>query len=165
MDKSLISLKFIYTSLSANPFRIAITSTELSLQTFRLYGERFGGIESHYKDYKSGTFEILKSKIRDAKALGNLLIMLEIAQLLAIRIGLIVMETGRRRVLDWHWDRGLSLLQLGIREVKQICYNALMLPRLIPIPWGKIGPACASRKKREDLDKQVEFSKVTMFSF
>ena len=91
--------------------------------------------------------------------------MLEIAQLLAIRIGLIVIETGRRRVLDWHWDRGLSLLQLGIREVKQICHNALMLPTLIPIPWCKIRPACASRKKREDLDKQVEFSKVTMFSF
>jgi hypothetical protein len=56
-----------------------LTSTKLSLQTFRLYGERFGGIEPHYKDYKSGTFEILKSKIRDAKALGNLLMMLEIA--------------------------------------------------------------------------------------
>jgi Transposase DDE domain len=142
-----------------------LTSTHLSLQTFRLYGERFGGVEPHYKDYKSGTFDILKSKIRDAKALGNLLMMLEIAQLLAIRIGLIVIETEKRSVLDCHWDRGLSLLQLGIREVKRICYNALMLPRLVPIPWSKILPACASRKKREELDKQVEFSRVNMFSF
>jgi hypothetical protein len=142
-----------------------LTSTHLSLQTFRLYGERFGGIEPHFKDYKSGTFDILKSKIRDAKALGNLLMMLEIAQLLAIRMGLIVIETGKRGVLDWHWDRGLSLVQLGIREVKRICHNALKIPRLVPIPWCKIRPACASRKKREKLEKQVEFSKVSVFVF
>jgi hypothetical protein len=80
-------------------------------------------------------------------------------------MGLIVIETEKRGVLDWHWDRGLSLLQLGIREVKRICYNALMLPRLVPIPWSKIRPACASRKKREKLDKQVEFSRVNRFSF
>jgi hypothetical protein len=140
-----------------------LTSTHLSLQTFKLYGERFEGVEPHFKDYKSGIFDILKSKIRDAKALGNLLMMLEIAQLLAIRMGLIVIETEKRGLLDWHW--GLSLLQLGIREVKRICYNALKLPRLVPIPWCKIRPVCASRKKREKLDKQVEFSKVSVFSF
>jgi hypothetical protein len=43
-----------------------LTITKLSLQKFRLYGERFGGVEPHYKDCKSGTFDILKSKIRDA---------------------------------------------------------------------------------------------------
>jgi hypothetical protein len=142
-----------------------LTSTILSLQTFRLYGERFGGVEPHFKDYKSGTFDILRSKIRDASALGNLLMMLEIAQLLAIRMGLVVIETENRGVLDWHGDRGLSLLQLGIREVKRLCYNALRLPMLVPIPWCKIRPACASHKKREALDKRIQFSRVVTFSF
>jgi hypothetical protein len=137
----------------------------LSLQTFRLYGERFGGVEPHFKDYKSGIFDISKSKIRNAQALGNVLMMLEIAQLLAIRLGLVVIETETRSVLDWHGSRGLSLLQLGIREVKRLCYNALVLPIFAPIPWGKILPASASHKKRTQLDRRIQFSKVVTFCF
>jgi hypothetical protein len=57
-----------------------LTDTPLSLQTFQLYGKRFGGIEPRFKDYKSGTFDILRSKIRDAKALSNLLMMIEILE-------------------------------------------------------------------------------------
>jgi Transposase DDE domain len=142
-----------------------LTSTALSLQTFRLYGERFGGVEPHFKDYKSGTFDISKSKIRNAQALGKVLMMLEIAQLLAIRLGLVVIETETRTVLDWHGDRGLSLLQLGIREVKRLCYNALVFPLLAPIPWSKILPACASHRKRAQLDRRIQFSKVVTFCF
>jgi Transposase DDE domain len=94
-----------------------LTDTPLSLQTFQLYGKRFGGIEPRFKDYKSGTFDILRSKIRDAKALSNLLMMIEIAEILAIRLGLITIEKGSRSKIDWHGERGLSLLQLGIRTV------------------------------------------------
>jgi hypothetical protein len=142
-----------------------LTNTPLSLQTFQLYGKRFGGIEPRFKDYKSGTFEILRSKIRNAEALSNLLMMVEMAELLAIRLGLAVIETGRRYSIDWHGERGLSLLQLGIREVKRLCYNALLLPLFTPIPWSKILPVCASRKKRKKLDERIEFSKVVSFSF
>lgn len=142
-----------------------LTNTPLSLQTFQLYGKRFGGIEPRFKDYKSGTFEILRSKIRNAEALSNLLMMVEMAELLAIRLGLAVIETGRRYSIDWHGERGLSLLQIGIREVKRLCYNALLLPLFTPIPWSKILPVCASRKKRKKLDERIEFSKVVSFSF
>jgi hypothetical protein len=45
-----------------------ITDTPPSLQTFALYGQRFGGIEPHFKDYKSAAFKITRSKIRDAQA-------------------------------------------------------------------------------------------------
>ena len=54
------------------------------------------GPTPHYKDDKSGTFEILRSKIRNDRALSNLLMMVEIAQLLAIRLGLNMIETGSR---------------------------------------------------------------------
>jgi hypothetical protein len=56
------------------------------------YGQRFGGIEPRFKDYKSGTFDLLRSKIRDAQALSNLLMMVEIAEILAIRLGLLAIE-------------------------------------------------------------------------
>ena len=142
-----------------------LTNTPLSLQTFQLYGRRFGGIEPHFKDYKSGTFEILRSKIRNAQALSNLLMMVEIAQLLAMRLGLNTIETGQRSRLDWHSTRGLSLLQLGIRFVKSLLHQAQPLPLLTPFPWLQVLPASASRKKRKKLDKRIEFSKVILFSY
>jgi hypothetical protein len=144
-----------------------LTNTSLSLQTFQLYGKRFGGIEPRFKDYKSGTFEILRSKIRDAKALSNLLMMIEIAEVLAIRLGLNVIETRQRSQIDWHGARGLSLLQLGIRTIKSLCHRACAIPisLLTPIPWVKIPPACASLKKRAKLDRRIEFSKVVSFSY
>jgi Transposase DDE domain len=142
-----------------------LTDTPLSLQTFQLYGKRFGGVEPRFKDYKSGTFDILRSKIRDAKALSNLLMMIEIAEVLAIRLGLTTIETHSRSKIDWHGERGLSLLQLGIRTIKSLCHQARAIPLLTPIPWMKILPACASLKKRAKLDKRIEFSKVKSFSY
>jgi hypothetical protein len=105
-----------------------LTDTPISLQTFQLYGKRFGGIEPRFKDYKSGTFDILRSKIRNAQALRNLLTIIEIAEILAIRLGLIMIETRQRSKIDWHGDRGLSLLQLGIRTVTSLCHLSLPLP-------------------------------------
>lgn len=40
-----------------------------SLQTFALYGQRLGGIEPHFKDYKSAAFRVLQSGLRDTQAL------------------------------------------------------------------------------------------------
>jgi hypothetical protein len=142
-----------------------LTDTPLSLQTFQLYGKRFGGVEPRFKDYKSGTFDILRSKVRDAKALSNLLMMIEIAEILAIRLGLTTIETRTRSKIDWHGERGLSLLQLGIRTIKSLCHQARAIPLLTPIPWMKILPACASLKKRAKLDKRIEFSKVKSFCY
>ncbi|WP_373542895.1 transposase [Chamaesiphon sp.] len=142
-----------------------LTNTPLSLQIFQLYGKRFGGVEPRFKDYKSGTFDILRSKIRDPKALSNLLMMIEIAEILAIRLGLIMIETRSRSKIDWHGERGLSLLQLGIRTVKTLGHQALPIPFLTPIPWVKISPACASLKKRAKLARRIEFSKVISFSY
>jgi hypothetical protein len=142
-----------------------LTNKPVSLQTFQLYGKRFGGIEPRFKDYKSGTFDILRSKIRNAQALSNLLMMIEIAEILAIRLGLIMIETRQRSKVDWHGERGLSLLQLGIRTIKSFCHQALTLPFLTPIPWVKIPPVCASLKKQAKLDRRIEFSKVISFSY
>ena len=68
------------------------------MATPQLYGKRFGGIEPRFKDYKSGTFDILRSKIRNAQALSNLLMTIEIAEILAIRLGLIMIETQHSRI-------------------------------------------------------------------
>ncbi len=61
-----------------------ITDTSPSLQTFALYGQRFGGIEPHFKDYRSAAFELPRSRLRDATALTRLLMLLAAATLIAI---------------------------------------------------------------------------------
>lgn len=97
---------------------------------------RFGGIESHFKDYKSAAFDLLRSRIRDAQALTCLLVLLAMAQLLAIHLGFFITVLGQRAQLDWHSRRGLSFLQLGLRELQRLCHLRLPLPPFQPLPYN-----------------------------
>lgn len=54
---------------SAGDAWAVLSKQPVSLQAFALYGQRFGGIEPHFKDYKSAAFDILRSHLRDATAL------------------------------------------------------------------------------------------------
>ncbi|MEM9009129.1 MAG: transposase, partial [Cyanobacteria bacterium P01_F01_bin.86] len=79
-----------------------------SLQTFAHYGQRFGGIEPHFKDYKSAAFNLLRSHLREATALTRLVMLLDCASLIALMLGFWLVQVGQRTRLDWHHDRGLS---------------------------------------------------------
>lgn len=133
-------------------------------QTFALYGKRFGGIEPHFKDYKSAAFEVLHSGLRDAKALTCLFMLLDCASLIALMLGMMLVQAGHRSRLDWHGERGLSFLQLGLRQLASLCYQRLPLPTLLALPKHSPHPACASRRKQNALDCRIEFSKVVTFS-
>ena len=135
-----------------------------SLQTFATYGERFGGIEPHFKDYKSAAFEVLRSGLRNPKALTCLFMLLDCASLLAMVLGMMVVQAGQRSRLDWHGQRGLSFLQLGLRELARLCCLRLPLPKLEGLPKLKPPTASASQQKRELLDCRIEFSKIVVFS-
>jgi hypothetical protein len=138
-----------------------ITDTPPSLQTFDLYGQRFGGIEPHFKDYKSAAFELTRSKIRDAQALSRLLMLLAAATIVAISMAIEVMAQGRLNSIDWHAQRGLSFLQIGLRYINELCYLRLPLPPLPSLPRANPPPACASLKKRDAMRTRIEFAKVT----
>ena len=137
----------------------------VSLQTFALYGQRFGGIEHHFKDYKSAALNVLDSGLRDAAVLTRLFMLLDCAYLIALVLGMMLVKAGQRTRLDWHGDRGLSFLQLGLRELARLCYERLPLPILQGLPKGNPPPACASQAKRDALDCRLEFSRVVSFSF
>lgn len=141
-----------------------LTDVPPSLQTFEVYGQRFGGIEPHFKDYKSGAFDLIRSQLRDAEALSCLLMLLAAATLIAIAIAVGVVNEGRRKALDWHSQRGLSFLQLGLREIKRLCYQSRPIPNLVNLPRRSPPSASASLKKRELLETRIEFSRVTIFS-
>jgi hypothetical protein len=141
-----------------------LTNIPPSVQTFAIYGQRFGGIEPHFKDYKSAAFDLIRSHLRNPQALNCLLMLLAAATLIAIVIAVVVVSQGRRQTLDWHSQRGLSFLQLGLREIQRLCYQCLPLPNLVPLPRRNPPPASASIKKRQQLESRIEFSRVTVFS-
>jgi hypothetical protein len=142
-----------------------LSSQPVSLQTFALYGRRFGGIEPHFKDYKSAAFDVLDSGLREADTVSRLVMLLDCAYLIALIVGMMLLKAGQRTRLDWHGERGLSFLQLGLRELARICYQRLPLPILQALPKRSPPPACASQRKRDTLDCRIEFSRVVIFSY
>lgn len=139
-----------------------LTDMPPSVQTFAVYGQRFGGIEPHFKDYKSAGFELIRSHLRGAEALSCLLMLLAAATLIAISIALVVSGEGRRKQIDWHSQRGLSFLQLGLRELRRLCYQHLAIPRFTVLPTRSPAIGYASLKKREQMETRIEFSRVTI---
>ena len=117
-----------------------------------LYGQRFGGIEPHFKDYKSAAFDLLNTRVRDAQALTCLLMLLAMAQLLATHLGFFLFYAQRHTRIDGHGGRGLSFLQLGLRQLQRLCYLGHPLPTFEPLPYCNPPGATASRKKRTALE-------------
>jgi hypothetical protein len=141
-----------------------LSSQPPSVKTFALYGQRFGGIEPHFKDYKSAAFHVLDSGLRNAQALTCLFMLLDSAYLIALIVGMMMVQNGQLSRLDWHGQRGLSFLQLGLREIARLSYERLALPILGGLPSKSPPKACASRRKRVLLEQRIEFSKVVRFS-
>lgn len=140
-----------------------ITDIPPSVQTFALYGQRFGGIEPHFKDYKSAAFGLPRSRLRDADALSRLLMLLAATTLIALSVALEVMAQGTLNSIDWHAHRGFSFLQIGLRRIHQLCYQRLPLSPFRHLPRSNPPPAYASLKNKLALSTRIEFSKVTAF--
>lgn len=108
--------------------------------------------------------ELIRSHLRHPQALNCLLMLLAAATLIAIAVAVVVVSEGRRKMLDWHSQRVLSFLQLGLREIKRLCYQHLSIPSLATLPQKSPPPASASLKKRAQFETRIEFSRVTVFS-
>jgi hypothetical protein len=94
-----------------------VSDEPTSVETFAEYGERFQ-IEEGFLDDKSGLFDLEASRLRDAESLERLVLVISTATLFLVSEGLQVVEQGLRRVVDPHWQRGLSYLKIGLRAVQ-----------------------------------------------
>lgn len=122
-----------------------ISDDPTDMETFDEYGLRFD-IEENFLDDKSAGFQLESSEIRDAEALSRLCLILATATLYLVSTGTATVVLGRRRIVDPHWFRGLSYLQIGWRWVQ----HALAVgKRLVNLIWLDPGPdpepAMASR--------------------
>ncbi len=116
---------------------LLLTDQEASLRHCRVYGQRMWAEES-FRDDKGTGFHWEKSQVDDPEHALRLLLVLALALVLAASQGTVVQQSGRRRDLDPHHYRRLSLIQLGLRWLRYVIehrlYHLLHLDRLYLCP-------------------------------
>ena len=126
----------------------AIISDEpVGRQTFDEYGLRFD-IEENFLDDKSGGFNLEDSQLRDSMALSRLCLILATTTIYLVSTGSAVITLGLRPVVDTHWRRGLSYLQIGWRWCQHaIAHQKWLLSFLWLPPDPDPEPVIASWKQ------------------
>lgn len=141
----------------------AIASDELTdLHTFDEYGARFD-IEEGFLDDKSGGFQLEESQIRNADALSRLCLILATATLYLTSTGTAVVALGYRRLVDTHWNRGLSYFQIGWRWIDHAFSHARKLLRFIWLDPGP-DPDPPSASKSQDAVPRITFYSIKLLS-
>lgn len=111
-----------------DPWRIA-TDQPADLQTLTDYALRMG-IEFGFLDDKSAGFQLEDTELLAPRRLDHLLLVLALCSLYLVSVGTHVVATGKRRLVDAHWQRGLSYLQLGWRWLDYSMARDAPLPML-----------------------------------
>jgi hypothetical protein len=91
---------------------VIVTDEPASLQTFAEYRLRFQ-VEESFLDLKSNGFNLEASRLRDKFALFQLGGAIALTMLFLVLQGTQVVASGQRRLVDCHWQRGMSYLKLG----------------------------------------------------
>jgi hypothetical protein len=116
---------------------LLLTDQRASLRHCRTYGKRMWEEES-FRDDKGMGFRWEKSQVNDPAHALRLLLVLALALVLATSQGSVVLKSGRRRQLDPHRRRRLSVVQLGLRwlryAVEHGLFHLLRLGRLYLYP-------------------------------
>jgi hypothetical protein len=94
------------------PWRIA-TDQAAGLPTLTDYALRMG-IDLGFLDDKSAGFRLEDTELIPSR-LNHLLLVMALCSLYLVSLGTEAMASGQRRLIDHHWQRGLSYLQLGWR--------------------------------------------------
>lgn len=104
-------LEGLHLALARDPLSrqvwMVVSDQPTTLQTFREYGDHFQ-IEEKLLDEKSNGFQLERSEIRSAPALSRLCLVMAVATLLLTVQGQQVVQSGKRRWVDAHWQRGNS---------------------------------------------------------
>jgi hypothetical protein len=90
--------------------------------------------EQSFRDEKSSGFHWDQSLLGDTGRLMKLIVVMTLANLLSLSTGTWLLKSGRRRELDPHHFRRLSLFQLGIRWLRhlRVLVEDCTLPPYLP---------------------------------
>lgn len=124
-----------------------VSDRPTALDTLDEYALRFD-IEENFLDDKSAGFQLESSQLRDADALSRLCLVLAVATLYLVSTGTAIVALQRRRLIDTHWNRGISYLQIGWRYLlSAVVYGQRLLTHLWLDPEPDPQPVYASRKQ------------------
>lgn len=125
-----------------------VSDQPTSLETFTEFGWRFQ-IEEGFLDEKSAACHLEDSHLRTAPLLQRLLLVLAVAVLVLISLGTDLVALGQRRLIDPHWNRGLSYLKLGWRRLQYCLSHGLDAPSpLMLIGGADPEPSHLQRKRK-----------------
>nr|WP_290228033.1 transposase [Trichocoleus desertorum] len=91
---------------------VVVSDEPTTLQTFAQYRLRFQ-VEESFLDLKSNGFNLEASRLRDKFALTQLCGVMALTMLFLVLQGVQVVTSCQRRLVDTHWNRGMSYLKLG----------------------------------------------------
>lgn len=137
-----------------------ITDEEPTLNTLWQYGRRFR-VEQLFLDSKSGVFQLEESRIRTAKALERLYLVIALALLFATVHGMLIQVQGLRRKVDPHWMRGLSYLKIGLRWLKGTLHKGRDLLSPLPLFSGDPEPCFSSKKAQRQYYDAIWFKRIS----
>jgi hypothetical protein len=106
-----VYLAFAHDKLSDEDW-VIVSDEPTTLQTFAQYRLRFC-VEETFLDLKSNGFKLEALRLQDKFALAQLCGVLALTMLFPVLQGTQVVASGKRRLVDSHWQRGMSYLKLG----------------------------------------------------
>jgi hypothetical protein len=141
----------VHLAIARNPqskqFWYVVSSQPTSMTTFEEYGLRFD-IEENFLNDKSNGFQLESSSIRSAEALSRLCFVLTMTTLYLVSQGTVVVEQGKRRLVDPHWYWGNSYFRIDWKWVKRALSKGWdLITRLYLSGAPDPEPAMASRKQ------------------
>lgn len=123
-------LSIVWDKRCKEPWILAATPEGLhGLHAATAYAKR-SWCEQSFRDEKSSGFRWDQSLLTDPSRLMKLIVVMTLANLLALSSGTWLVKSGRRRDLDPHRCRRLSLFQLGLRWLSHL----LVLTQECPLP-------------------------------
>jgi hypothetical protein len=138
-----------------------VSDRPTSLASVDEYALRFD-IAENFLDDKSAGFQLESSELRDADALSRLCLVLAVATLYLVSIGTAIVALQRRHLVDTHWNRGLSYLQIGWRYLfMAVLFGKRLLTEFWLDPEPDPQPVFASRKQAATLT--VAFSAIDFY--
>jgi hypothetical protein len=141
---------------------VIVTDEPATLQTFAQYRLRFQ-VEESFLDLKSNGFNLEASRLRDKFALSQLCGVIALTTLFLVLQGTQVVAQGKRRLVDTHWNRGMSYLKLGWNWVRLALTRHWQIENyrfLSSLPDPQ--PAIAS-KRQQEMSFQREFVVLKRF--
>lgn len=130
-----------------DPWRI-VSDQAAGPQTLADYALRMG-IDLGFLDDKSAGFQLEDTELLLPDRLNRLLLVTAMCTLYLVSVGTQVVDTGQRRLVDSHWERGLSYLQLGWRWLDYLQSRDAPLPMIFHLdtaPDPEPVPSVAAKK-------------------